>query len=267
MNSTKLFFRDWPLHTRHIESANKTLEWLSTDTKSLYDKNVKSNCITYKKDITYKLNSLGYRCNELEFKPDDFNLITIGCSIPQGIGVSLDDTYAQLTCNHIEQLKSVKVNNFNLSLEGSGIDYAYRTLLSTKKMNAKAFLVSISYMPRIEVMLKDNNGTPHIISSEWDSFINNNIKNAYYSLYTDDMIMYNTCSKIEGMIYYAQSINVPIILLTVDWLIYEALKNTIDITYVGEFPDLGRDCMHPGSKYHKNVSDIVLKQLSLKGVL
>jgi len=268
MNSIRLFFRDFPIDMSGGVKSSQVSNWMSTDTESKYKENHKNKKITYNEQISYNLNSLGYRCNEFIFDNDDFNLVTVGCSIPCGIGVRYEDSFPYIIANELSTKMNKKVNNFNLSLDATGIDYAYRTILSTKALRPNLIILSISYMPRVELLCETYNWWPTTTSVEWTHTISNKLYDSYLTLYSDEMIMYNISAKIQGAMAYAASINSKIILVTLDWHVNNLLKDLIDIRYIScDNSDKGRDGLHPGPIYHKNTAISILSDINKIGIV
>lgn len=72
-------------------------------------------------DVTYKFNSLGHRCKEID-ELDDFFLV-IGCSNTLGYGLPLERTYPYLLS------QKLNLDYYNLSMNGAGPDIVFINLL------------------------------------------------------------------------------------------------------------------------------------------
>ena len=106
--------------------ANNEFEWLPTDTKENYEKLIQDP--EHRKyfaemgwdqpgDITYKLNSHGFRCDEFSSGP---YVVALGCSYTVGIGLPIHDTWAY----KVGEALNLKVAN--LGWGGYSADTCYR---------------------------------------------------------------------------------------------------------------------------------------------
>ena len=68
-------------------------QWFSSDSKENY-KLLNFKKLNYTQDeITYELNSLGYRCDEFS-NASEFPITFMGCSFTEGIGLPFDEVWA-----------------------------------------------------------------------------------------------------------------------------------------------------------------------------
>ena len=105
------------------EYANKSLDWLTMDTKELYEKNLKEKYQLLKqhdwidKSFTYKFNSHGFRCEEFTNKP---TIMVLGCSFTCGIGLPIEFIWPELIS------KNLNMHCANLGIGGGSNDTAFR---------------------------------------------------------------------------------------------------------------------------------------------
>lgn len=133
--------------------ANQTLNWLQTDSEEEYKKNYNQlkNYNWIGKDITYKFNSLGFRCNEFTNDP---SIMFLGCSFTCGVGLPLETIWPEIVA------KEFRMNCANLGIGGGAADTAFRLCLGyIDKIKPKA----VVYLPppgvRVELEI-DNQMMP-----------------------------------------------------------------------------------------------------------
>jgi len=108
--------------------AGSTHDWMSTDSKELFEK----NCANFSQrsrleqfgwltcpPITYQFNSEGFRDEEFDSRPAG---IALGCSHTQGIGTHVESTWPV----QLGQLLEKKI--WNLGVGGAALDTCYRLL-------------------------------------------------------------------------------------------------------------------------------------------
>jgi len=106
-----------------IETESKKLNWYPSDTKDLFEKNLKENYELLKKygwleqKIIYEINQYGFRSEKFENSIDS---LFFGCSFTFGIGLKNEDVWVNLLKNKIN------VNGYNLSVPGGSMDSVFR---------------------------------------------------------------------------------------------------------------------------------------------
>ena len=71
--------------------------WFDQDSRELFKKNLKSQPTSWKyrtTNITYRLNSMGYRTQEFDRIPWHKSIVLFGCSYIFGVGCELSSTIA-----------------------------------------------------------------------------------------------------------------------------------------------------------------------------
>lgn len=111
-----------------FESADKILNFSGSDREELYEENLKKMpqdwvYRDYKK-ITYKFNSLGFRCEDISNLDFDNYVLFTGCSHTEGVGLALEDTYPY------QVSKKLGCDYFNLAIGGTGIDILEYNLIT-----------------------------------------------------------------------------------------------------------------------------------------
>lgn len=205
-------------------------------------------------DITYKINSNGYRTGEFsEISNDDINVLVVGCSYSFGIGLPEKDLYhthiGNFLSGQFQQAqgfppKSAKI--WNVSVPGYSNDAITRLLYRFIPIINPSFVIVQWTMPYRREYVEENNALKRILSNHpvyyqdrspaYKSFFQ--LHNKFYDqyLWEKNLVM---CMAL------CQSANVP--------LIYDNWEN---------FPciDFARDNEHPGPNAHKAFAARLWKQ-------
>lgn len=110
----------------NIES-NVTARFMGSDSETNYIKNLQikpkdwyyRNC-----KITYRYNTNGHRCHEIDEVDFDNYILFVGDSHAEGVGLELKRTFAYLTA------QKLGVSYYNLGLAGTGLDYMLFNVIS-----------------------------------------------------------------------------------------------------------------------------------------
>jgi len=108
-------------------SKSVTTEWCPSDTKKLYEKNLKRTYSRIElerlgwidKTITYSFNSHGFRSEEFDFDERE-SILFLGCSYTVGIGLPNENTWPYIVS------KNLKLKCYNLGVGGCSLDTMYR---------------------------------------------------------------------------------------------------------------------------------------------
>jgi hypothetical protein len=147
--------------SNNINNAKQPIEWIPTDTKELFEKNLQDPKQKIKlkqyewldKKITYNLNSYGFRTTEFT---ETEKFIALGCSFTFGVGLPEEEIWTSLLSNQLN------LPNWNLGVNGGSSDTSYRL--------AKYFIPMLR--PKFVVMLEPpgnrleicNHGSPNIVT-------------------------------------------------------------------------------------------------------
>lgn len=139
----------------------KPIEWIPTDSKELFEKNLQDPEQRKKlerynwldKKITYNLNSYGFRTPEfVETK----NFVVLGCSFTFGIGLPEEEIWPSLLSNRLN------LKNWNLGSPGASSDSCYRLARYFIPMLRPEFVVMLEpFINRLEIC---NSGSPNIVT-------------------------------------------------------------------------------------------------------
>lgn len=147
-------FKNPPWHFG-THMANKEVEFLPTDSKEGFEKlcQVEEYREYFKRQgwlepraITYKINSHGFRCEELETNQDC--IVALGCSFTLGIGLPYDSIWP----NIVGRALGKKV--YNLSWSGNSADTCFRMAeYWVPKLMPSAVFVLLPPSTRFELLL------------------------------------------------------------------------------------------------------------------
>lgn len=221
-----------------------TLHWFGTDTYDLHLKNLKYN---YKelndlgfidKTIEYKINSMGFRCEEFE---SYHSIIFLGCSCTFGLGLHLYDTWPYLVS------KNLNLRSINLSISGGSNDSAFRVFNQYYQQLA----------PKIVVILSPNIFRKEVIISNYSKnyLVNNNYKNNTLWnewLSSDSNGILNRKKNILAIEYFCLKFGIKFLQYEVEDLI-------------GSTKDLARDLLHPGKITNKLFAERVINDIERTG--
>jgi hypothetical protein len=228
----EIYFKS-PLH----RLANQEFDWLPMDTKELFQKNLKT-----KKDLlekynwinqtfTYKFNSKGFRCNELEENQDC--VIFLGCSFTMGIGLPIETVWPTLVA------KKLGLKCYNLGICGGSNDTAFRLgyhYIPKLKPKLVVFLSPVS--DRFELFTQTQNVFQY---GSW-------YKDSFYKTWTQDDFNGQINKEKNSLALHQICKENGIRFLKFDC---EGFPNI----------DLARDLMHPGIESNRAFSKQVLKSL------
>ena len=113
----------------------------------------------------YTYNELGFRGDSI--KKEGFKVMSIGCSITEGVGVNNDETWPSQFCSHIEN--SV---NLNFGTGGRSNDFICRCLMSYYDLiKPDLVLIMYTFPHRREIYTEDNGIEPYIPTNVWGKLL------------------------------------------------------------------------------------------------
>lgn len=134
------------------EHKNKELFWLATDSEERFKQNSKFRINELKffgwldKKITYRFNSLGFRCNEFSNKD---SIMFLGGSDTLGLALPLEETWSYMIADalHLEFV--------NLGLDGGSADTSFRMCRGyIDRIKPKIVVYNQPPMSRLEMIYK-----------------------------------------------------------------------------------------------------------------
>jgi hypothetical protein len=214
------------------------------DTQEIYESNLCSQSpdwIYRNKSVSYNRNSFGHRSKEIDMLDQDFVLF-LGCSITVGSAVALEDTFAHIVS------KELKIDYYNLAVEGSGPDLILFNLVNWMRHVKKTPKAVILQWPEIFRTFRQE-GDNIVPLGPWG--YRKNIKEHRFNQHWDDyekLIMTDHFTHL----YTSARAEILALLKSYDVPIFEI--NQIP------FDDYGRDLKHPGIKSHQVIADQVLSE-------
>lgn len=229
------------------------------DTEENYIKNCKllsSSWYYYNNPIEYRYNSLGFRCDEIDFLDDDFLLFT-GCSFTEGVGLHLEDTYPYIVA------EKFKKTYFNLAIGGSGPDIVkdniimFLSYMLSKDKLPKYIIIQWPDYERLS--LTGNDFYRHIFNSFSNpkdlhkEFLERNIP-----IFTNILNRYTTLQFIKNL---GISNVIEISAFGDEHFSSDTIKVTENLYLQGLRLEKARDLAHPGRHNHKIFSEKILDHL------
>ena len=197
---------------------------------------------------TYTYNELGFRGDTINKK--GFKVMSLGCSLTEGVGVNDNETWPAQFCSHIPN--SV---NFNFGVGGRSNDFIVRCLLSYFDLiKPDLVLIMYTYPTRKEYYTKDGGIEPFIPAESWgylkETPDGHRVQTLKTLLQNDNEDFINRYKNHLLIKYFLQNKKIPFV-----WsdAILETSYNDDNKFYCNYYPylDSGADGMHPGSKHHK----------------
>lgn len=218
---------------------------IGADSKNHFEENLNTQPLDWEyrtKSVLYNRNSLGHRCTELETLKDDFVLF-IGCSLTEGVGVALEDTFTY------KLAQDLGLDYYNLGLAGSGADLLCENLskwfLNIKKVPK---LVVIQWPAPNRYYQRFTDGLTPV--GAWiavrNGIVSDEVKQATKYDFVNEEVINNFVNASSAG--YFEHFSTVLRTTTLNFL------NCLGIKYIEftdeEFPklDVGRDLIHPGTQ-------------------
>jgi len=209
-------------------------------------------------DITYRLNSLGYRAPEFSVQAD-MRMISIGCSWTFGIGVPEDAVFHELFAARLRAQVNRTVVNWNLGLSATGADYIARVLhLAVPLLDPDIVLILFSGLGRRECMAANNRYITYVPNSvPWDGKTDSVLREVSHHFSS------LSSSQDDQLHFFRHYKSIERLLADRCWLF--AFLNADEVTSVdphlnrskyvhwGRVVDKARDNMHPGPRTHEAI--------------
>ena len=200
---------------------------------------------------TYTYNDLGFRGDSV--KKEGFKVMSLGCSITEGVGVNDNETWPSQFCSHIENGV-----NLNFGTGGRSNDFICRCLMSYYDLiNPDLVLIMYTGMSRREIYTKDGGIEPFMSTGAWgylkDTDEGVEVQENLVNLQNDNQDFINWYKNHLLVKYFLES-------KKCNWLwngSFQTPKEYVDDTnrYDGEygmpFINFGADGIHPGSRHNK----------------
>lgn len=228
-----------PKYHRFYHNRNSEVKWLCTDSQERFDHNLKTSYSSLQqygwldKNISYKLNSEGFRCDE--FSNDD-SIVFFGPSITMGIGLCLEDIYPTIVSN------SLNLKCFNLAIAGTSNDTSFRLAYHwLSKIKPKIVVLHSEWKERMELLDYDfsHNFSAAEVKSNFVKVWLEIDANSELNKLKNSFAIQHLC--IQHNIKFVEIDRIT------------TVNKDIDYTLSA------RDLLHPGPNAHKAYSDVILE--------
>jgi hypothetical protein len=209
----------------------------------------------------YTYNELGFRGDSI--KKEGFKVMSLGCSITEGVGVNNNETWPAQFCDHIEN--SV---NLNFGTGGRSNDFICRCLMGYYDLiKPDLVLIMYTFPHRREIYTKDNEIEPYIPTNVWGKLLETEEGKIIQS--SMDILQNENADFIN---WYKNHMLIKLFLESkkCNWLwdgkhlstSYQEFNrfNTLDIFK----RDLGSDNLHPGPEHHNIYGKILFDHIYKK---
>jgi hypothetical protein len=227
---------------------------IGADSKNHFEENLKTQPLDWEyrtKPVLYNRNSLGHRCKELEMLKDNFVLF-IGCSLTEGVGVALEDTFTY------KLAQDLGLDYYNLGLAGSGADLLCENLskwfLNIKKIPK---LVVIQWPAPNRYYQQFTDGLTPV--GAWiavrNGIVSDEVKRATkYDFVNEEVINNFVNASSAGYFEHFSTVLRTTTLNFLDCLGVKYVEFTDE-----DFPklDVGRDLIHPGTESNSKLVSVI----------
>jgi hypothetical protein len=227
---------------------NREIEFVGGDEEDTFLINLKSQPTDWyyrTNPITYKFNSFGHRCNDIQDIDLDNYILFAGCSHVEGIGLELEKTYPYLVA------KQLGCDYYNLSSAGTGIDVMTHNLALWRAKVKQDPKFLIIHQPEITRFITLENSESVIVrNTVWNSeskvlkFIDQGNKINFFSS------RFNINAALIENLYSNSKI------IRVDW----AEPRHPESIQFSQF-DKARDLSHAGIESNKKLADDIVAHI------
>ena len=208
---------------------------------------------------TYSYNELGFRGDSIHKK--GFRVMSIGCSLTEGVGVNNKNTWSAQFCSHIPN--SV---NLNFGVSGRSNDYISRCLISyCDEIKPNLILIMYTHPQRREIYTKDGGIEPYMPTSAWgymeETEDGKEIQSLKNQLQNDNEDFINWYKNHLLVTKYLENKKIPFIWNSVN---IDYIDDNKFITPYAPFIDYGTDGSHPGKLHNTQYSNKLFDWASIK---
>jgi hypothetical protein len=253
----------------------KVVKWWPTDAEDTYK--AKGN-LYGPDDITYSVNSSGYRSIEFDPKSTAPKIMFVGCSFTTGIGVRQEEIWTSVLTNKMSKHYGVDFEQHNFGLPGYGTDAMAQVTFQALPLVKPDLLVAL--FPSTERRMHYSNYIHRIALIP--SFTKRNVykkeHEALVTLQNDANDFYHWVMQWNFMNLTAEKHNIPWMWATYyptreiepHYHHYVRTDNYAPVLFPPfiQMKDYGRDLSHPGPKSHasfaENMFEYAVEQLGKK---
>ena len=236
--------------------AGEELKWLCGDNLENYRQH-NGHPLYGENDISYKLNSLGYRCPEFDVSAD-IRVVAVGCSYVFGLALPKHAIFHELFAERLRTRLQKSVVVWNLGVAGSSNDYISRLLyFALPRLNPDIVLINFTQQGRREYVSAQDQYIRYCPNSNPSNQILKDIYghlDALSSPFNDALNFFKNYKAVEHLLADRQ------------WLYshispqqFEAVAAHMDLRrYVGPLTrvDKARDGGHPGPECHRRLAEL-----------
>lgn len=246
-NQHNLFFK---------RQLSETYHFLDSDDEELFNKNLttKPQDWFYRNNpITYKMNSLGFRCQELSDIDLNDYILFLGDSHTEGLGLHLEHTYPYKVS------KKLNKSYFNLGIGGTGADVMFCNLITWLHTFPHPKYIVLFYTENTRTLVKPQEDFRYEnIAVSWAEGIRN-VEDMKKFLVLGDLLGYFH-SRTNLYVHMVDAIlkyhKIPYKNIT----IYEQPVNPpYNIEVIEAFSKPRARDMHVGIEWHQEVTEVLVK--------
>lgn len=240
--------------------ANSQDYWLATDSFELWKKD-KNNPFS-SRDVIYKFNNYGFRCDDFEeHLLNPYRILFAGCSYTEGVGLPLEQTWTKILHSNLCERLNLQVPFWSIGAAASSTDHVTRNFNYFYNMlRPQIVIYLVPYLERRERWMGD---FFNAISPETQEYKNNN-----RIMLDQKYVNYQTEKNFVMMDLMLKSINSQAYLIfldkdyNVDYMNLEYMhKVDVDIDFFRNRKDLARDKMHPGPIANLELAEILTDKM------
>ena len=209
---------------------------------------------------TYTYNELGFRGDSI--KKEGFKVMSLGCSITEGVGVNDNETWPSQFCSHIENGV-----NLNFGTGGRSNDFICRCLMSYYDLiKPDLVLIMYTFPHRREIYTEDGGIEPYMLTKVWGKLSDTKdgklIQKSMDVLQNDDADFINWYKNHLLIKHFLESKKCNWVWNGNNLKTKYSEFNRFDgnINHI----DKGSDNMHPGPQHHKYYSRVLFDYISMK---
>jgi hypothetical protein len=243
-------------------------KWISSDDPINYEK--KGNKAYGVDDITYDINSHGYRSIEIDTKSTAKKIMFLGCSVTAGIGLPHHEVWTTVLTKRLEQHFGVTIEQHNFGLPGFGADAMAMVAYQVMPI-IKPDLLILMYpdIARRAIYVEMNNVIaflPYFKPREWPkslanlhaSYVNLSVKSNDFFEWRRNHALIDNVARLTGsktVWGFTSSVNI-------NYLSAETLSQYLNtdayypnISFPLNLGDIARDGIHPGRQLNHDAAD------------
>lgn len=210
----------------------------------------------------YTYNELGFRGDSV--KKEGFKVMSLGCSITEGVGVNDNETWPAQFCGHIKNGV-----NLNFGTGGRSNDFICRCLMSYYDLiKPDLVLIMYTFPHRREIYTENNEIEPYIPTKVWGKLLETEegqvIQSSMDKLQNDNSDFINWYKNHQLIKLFLES-------KKCNWLwdgkhLYSNYTefNRFSLYDKIDFGKNGADSQHPGPEHHKEYSQNLYDYINLK---